>query len=429
MSDGYADVRPIIVAEHASARFGGEAIIPLQYFQRLRARGVEAWLVVHERTRAELDGVLGADRDRVVYVPDRPVQKALWQMSRVLPHRVFIFTFGLLLHASTQRAQRREVRALVPRVRATVVHEPIPVSPRAPSMTYGVGAPVIIGPMNGGMTFPPGFASAGGWLERWLIPLGRRFGPLVNALVPGKRQAAMLLVANERTRAALPGGSCRRVVELVENGVDLSLFRPRGSPRSPRARTRFAFVGRLIAVKAVDLLLDAVARASAEVDLELHVIGDGPERPALEARARKSRLGDRVVFHGFVPQDRCPTLLADADALVMPSLQDCGGAVVLEAMAMGLPVIATRWGGPADYLDDSTGVLVDPAGPVPFVDGLSVALVRLARAPELRARLGLAALERARREFDWERKVDRIIELYRAAPIPPPFERTAPAAS
>ncbi|HTN52309.1 MAG TPA: glycosyltransferase [Anaeromyxobacter sp.] len=410
-----AEVRVVVVAEHASARFGGEAILPLHYFRLLRRRGVEAWLVVHERSRPELRDELPGDLERVVFVPDTRLQRACWGIGRRLPPRLYQVTLGLVIHAATQWAERRVVRALVPRVRATVVHEPIPVSPRGPSLMHGVGAPVVIGPMNGGMTYPPAMRQAESWLERAYIGVSRSFAALANLLVPGKRRAYALLVANERTRRALPRGVCRRVYPLVENGVDLALFRPPQGARLPDGRTRFVFIGRLVRLKGLDLLLEAVARVGKAAALELHVLGDGPERPALEAHARRLGLQERVVFHGLLPQDRCAAILASSDGLVLPSLLECGGAVVLEAMAVGLPVIATRWGGPADYLDDETGVLVEPAGVAPFVEGLASAMARLAGSPELRARLGRAARRRVEERFDWERKIDRILEIYREA--------------
>jgi glycosyltransferase involved in cell wall biosynthesis len=97
----------------------------------------------------------------------------------------------------------------------------------------------------------------------------------------------------------------------------------------------------------------------------------------------------------------------------MPSLLDCGGAVVLEAMAMGLPVIATRWGGPADYVDETTGILVAPIAPSALVEGFANAIVKLARSPELRAQMGVAARSRVLERYDWERKIDRILSIYR----------------
>lgn len=417
MTDRYQDVRPLIVAENASARFGGEAILPLHYFRFLRRRGIETFMVVHERTRNELDDVLRDDRDRIFYVRDAWVHRAAWRLEQHLPEVVGSMTTSLVLRAATQYAQRQVVKDLVVRVRATVVHEPIPVSPKAPSMTFDVGAPVIIGPMNGGMTYPRGFSGYESAAARHLVRAGRKIAGPANALIPGKRKAAALLVANERTRRALPPRSCPRVIELVENGVDLTVFRPPPTPTVVRegasSRPTFLFLGRLVAWKAVDLLLTAVAEARLGCDLMLHVVGDGEERARLEARRDQLGLGGHVVFHGFVPQSECALLLAAADALVLPSLYECGGAVVLEAMAMGLPVIATRWGGPADYLDDTCGILVDPENPVQLVSALAAAMQRLARDPALGRRLGQAGRQRVTAEFDWERKIDRIIDIYR----------------
>src|SRR5262249_30600470 len=100
------------------------------------------------------------------------------------------------------------------------------------------------------------------------------------------------------------------------------------------------------------------------------------------------------------------------------SLFECGGAVVLEAMASGLPVIATRWGGPVDYLDAGCGILVEPASRERFIAGLAAAMNQLANDAPLRRRMGENGRERAVRHFDWERKSDRSLEIYAAACAP-----------
>src|SRR5215212_7219650 len=113
-------------------------------------------------------------------------------------------------------------------------------------------------------------------------------------------------------------------------------------------------------------------------------------------------------------QSQCAAeLLQSADAMVLPSLFECGGAVVLEAMACGLPVIATNWGGPADYLDDTCGILVAPTSRDALIDGLAMAMRRLADSPSLREAMGRAARVRAA-AFDWQQKVDRMVTLYAA---------------
>ena len=109
-------------------------------------------------------------------------------------------------------------------------------------------------------------------------------------------------------------------------------------------------------------------------------------------------------------------LMAKADAMVFPSLRECGGAVVMEAMAVGLPVIAADWGGPADYVGsdaDGAGMLVKPDTKESFVSGLTAAMRRLAESPTLRREMSEKARQRAVDHFQWDSRVDALIDVYR----------------
>jgi glycosyltransferase involved in cell wall biosynthesis len=218
-------------------------------------------------------------------------------------------------------------------------------------------------------------------------------------------------------------------VEVVENGVDLAIWKPKGdrlieplnlaaSIANPQP-VRFVFVGRLVAWKAVDLLLKAFKYLSAQMPVELEIIGDGEQRSDLEALATALQLNSDyqtlVNFNGFLSQSACAQRLQSADVMVLPSLYECGGAVVLEAMTIGIPVIATDWGGPQDYLDDSCGILVEPKTPDLFVLGLANAMITLAESPELRQAMGRAGRQRIIDHFDWEVKVDRMLDIYQEA--------------
>jgi glycosyltransferase involved in cell wall biosynthesis len=407
-----SDLRVLIVAEHASASYGGEAVLPLHYFRLLRRRGVEAWLVVHARTQDELASLLPDEVGRIHFVPDTRLHRLLFLLGKPLPARVEFFSTGLLLRLLSQAVARRVARRLVAEQRIDVVHQPIPVSPREPSLLHRMGAPVVIGPMNGGMAYPPGFRRAESRFARWFTSLGRWASQLLHRVIPGKLRAETLAVANERTRQSLPRGVRGQVVELVENGVDLSLWPGEADRCEVAGPVRFAFAGRLVDWKGVDLLLAAFRPVAVRSEARLDIIGDGPMRATLEERAEGLGLKDSVTFHGWLPQAELARRLRTTDVFVLPSLYECGGAVVLEAMAAGLPVIATRWGGPTDYIDSECGILVDPSSPEAFVAGLSSAMIALADNPALRARLGRAGRERVVREFDWEQKVDRILEIY-----------------
>src|SRR5688572_9577655 len=209
------DPRVLIVAEHVSFRMGGEAARPLHYFRVMRSRGVEAWLLVHSRTREELRGLLPPeDFARVHFVEDTRFQRFVWRLGRPLPEAVKLLTAGALSHLITQIRQRKLAKRLVKELSIGLVHEPIPISPKQPSMTFGVGAPVVIGPLNGGMTYPPAFGHMESRAVRWTLWLSRFSANLANRLIPGKRHADTIIVSNARTRDALPGGCRGRVVEL-----------------------------------------------------------------------------------------------------------------------------------------------------------------------------------------------------------------------
>jgi glycosyltransferase involved in cell wall biosynthesis len=413
--------RVLIVAEHASAQFGGEAVLSLHYYRVLRARNVQVWLVVHERTRQELLTLFPADADRIYFVSDTLLHKTLWRLSSFLPQRLAGFTLGFAMRLSTQLAQRKVIKALVRSVGITVVHQPIPVSPKEPSLIYGFGVPVIIGPMNGGVDYPAAFAKLQGGAESFLLSLGRSTANAMNTFFPGKRKAALLLVANERTKAALPECLGSVPVQIVvENGVDIALWsKPKASSVWEYSDvTRYVYMGRLIEWKAVDLLISAFSKASAKYSMSLEIIGDGTNRLALEQLASNLKvLGSRdevgkVHFSGWLSQVDCAHRLKNGDALVLPSLMECGGAVVLEAMALCKPVIATNWGGPADYLDETCGILVDPCSEREFIDGLACAMQRLAVNPQERVSMGLAGRDKILAHFDWEQKVTQMMKLY-----------------
>jgi glycosyltransferase involved in cell wall biosynthesis len=410
-------MRICIVAEHASASFGGEAILPVHYFRLLRERGIDARLVVHSRTEKELAGLFPSETDRIHYVPDLWIHKLLYRLSVFLPRRISEASLGLASQLITQYCQRSMVRRLIASGQVDLVHQPIPVAPRFPSMMFGLGLPVVIGPLNGGMEYPRAFRSHESLVSRVAIAIARQFVDLGNSLIPGKKRANVVLVANVRSRDALPAGITGKVIELVENGIDFSIWRnvshetaEKGPADESGATPRFVFIGRLVDWKAVDIAIRALAQIPRG---ELEIVGDGPMAPAWKSLATELGVGERVHFAGWQTQQECAARLRACVALVLPSIYECGGAVVLEAMAMAKPVIATNWGGPADYLNASCGVLVEPASYDSLVAGFSDAMRMLMESPGHAKTMGAAGRERALRDFDWQRKIEEVIVIYR----------------
>lgn len=406
--------RVLLIASNASRRFGGEAVLPLHYFGRLHALGVDAWLITNQRNEAELRELLSSDQLAFVrFVPDGPFVRACGRLWEKLPARFANFTIGQVLELLDQSRAAALARQLIQQGEVSIVHQVTPVSPRHVSVIRRLGVPVIMGPMNGGMSYPRGFAGRERLIDRLFMNVGKHFANVMNRLMPGKREAQVLMVANERTRRALPQGCRGEVVLMPENGVDLGVWRPQHERAAAGdGATHFAFAGRLVDWKGVDLLLRAAAIARDEADIRVDIAGDGPWRGKLECMSRELGLEKLVTFHGWLSHAACAQMLARADAMVLPSLCECGGAVVLEAMAMKLPVIATDWGGPADYLDERCGILVEPRDEQQFIRDLAAAMVKLANTPALRIAMGEAGYEKVCAHYDWPRKVSWMCEVY-----------------
>ena len=415
--------RVLIIAEHASESFGGEAALPLRYFRLLLDRGIPAYLLTHARVRTELESLFPNDMDQIYFAEETALHRLVWRVGTHLEPRLRHLTTAFLLRALTQLSQRRTARRLIQEVGINVVHQPTPVSPREPSFIYGLGVPVIIGPMNGNMSYPPAFKHEEPVLTRVALVVGRAFTGVLNTLFPGKKRASMLLVANVRTREALATNVQARIRYLPENAVNTDIWKSSDSHRHESGTCRFAFVGRLIQSKGVDLWLRSIKQLSQRgIALSATVIGDGPERGALEQQAREqgilaTAMGEvgKVWFAGRRSQSDIAELLATHDCLVLPTLIESGGAVLLEAMAMGLPVISTDWGGPADYVDDSCGILVPLDSREQLVVSLAGAMERLAGDAEQREQMGEAGRLKVEQHYTWNGKITHVIEFYREA--------------
>ncbi|MEX0939049.1 MAG: glycosyltransferase family 4 protein [Pirellulales bacterium] len=419
--DDGAPLRVLVVAENASDRMGGEAVLPLHYFRELRRAGVEAWLITHERVAPELRESLGGDIEFVRFVEDTWLHRAAYRIGRMFPSQIELAWYALTLGTLTQIRLRRMAIELHRERGIDIVHQPTPVAPKAPSWIFGVGAPVVIGPMNGGMVYPGGFARLyESRLTAAAVRVLRGLSQALHVIVPGKLLATRLLVANERTRQALPLLARGRVTQIVENGIlenEVGSTASAGNPLekqddASQREIQFLYVGRLVDWKGVDYLIRAVAAVREQTPCRLVIAGDGTERAMLERLVAELGLQSNVEFLGFTPRAECFALMRRSDVFVLSSLRECGGAVVLEAMANGLPVIATDWGGPADYLDASCGILVPPTEPERFVRDLAEAMTALAREPERRRALSEAGVRRVTTEFTWSKKIEDVLAVY-----------------
>ena len=221
--------------------------------------------------------------------------------------------------------------------------------------------------------------------------------------------------AEARALGLAPAGRTRVIV----NGIDAAFVRA-AAVRAPISRAMLtlrpdalvlATVARFDPVKRLEVLLRAMPLLVARVpEAQLLIVGDGPEREALRALARRLAPGDRVVFAGAIPD--AARVLPLVDLYVTASRREGLPLAVLEAMACGLPVLATEAPGHVDAVEpEVTGRLV----PVDDAPGLAAAAALLLRDPALRARMGRAGRERVEQRFSRARVLGEIADLYREA--------------
>lgn len=206
-----------------------------------------------------------------------------------------------------------------------------------------------------------------------------------------------------------------REIRVIPNTVDHQRFHPEGSSQ---LRLRYAHpdervvthVSNFRQVKRVDDVIRVFARLSEQVGARLLMIGDGPERPNAVALAAELGLSGRVAFLGSFP--RVEDVLAVSDLFLLPSVKESFGLAALEAMASGVPVVASRIGGiPEVVVDGETGFLCEAGD----VEAMARASLHVLSDPALHARMARAARERAISEFDENRIMPLYLNAYERA--------------
>ncbi len=225
------------------------------------------------------------------------------------------------------------------------------------------------------------------------------------------READAILCANREAIQVLQEMRYQGPAEVIPPiGVDTRIFRPMERRTDP-ATFRVAYAGRFVPEKGLNVLLKAVALLGPRV--ELWLIGDGPQRAALQALAQDLRIGERVRWIPPVPPERMPELLAQVDVVVLPSRttpvwKEQFGRILVEAMACGVPVVGSDSGAIPEVVGGAG--LIFPEGDV---EALANQLGRLVESSSSRQELAGRGLERAQTLYTPERIAQQTVQFYR----------------
>ena len=279
---------------------------------------------------------------------------------------------------------------------------------------WRLGIPFLHGPCGGGQVAP------------WRLLLSQRSAKLSETartlgaqlmLLPGfrpscVRRSTLLLATNTETLNAARTMGAKNILLHLDSAIPdtfLAAIQDRWLRKDKPKNTpiKVIWVGSLLPRKGILLAIRAFELAAKSCDMELHILGDGNDRPAVESAAQNN---PRIVYHGSVPWSTVIHHYLCSDIMLFTSIRESFGSQLLEAAACGLPVVALNLHGVKDFLAECA-VLGRADSPEISVSDLADGLILLARDEELRRRLGNKAREIALR-YSWEHRLDAMEAYY-----------------
>jgi len=295
-----------------------------------------------------------------------------------------------------------------------IVHRVTPLSMTAPSLLARkcarAGVPFVIGPLNGGVAWPNGFEKERqeeGERLSFLRPL-YKMRPGIRATW---RNASAIVVASRTAAAEVPASAQQKMILIPENAVDGARFEvPSGAERYDKLK--LCFIGRLVPCKGLEIALDAAQDLLRAGKAHFRIIGDGPLMQSLKAQVDRLGIARAVEFEGWVPHAKIPSLAAQSNLFLFPSIREFGGGAVIEAMALGLVPIVVNYGGPGEIVTDQTGFRLPLGSRQSLVADAAALLAAIAEGRYDLTEIAKRGLGRVNALYTWEKKALQLSEVY-----------------
>jgi len=306
----------------------------------------------------------------------------------------------------------RQLRSRILAGEFDIVLRLVPMSPSLPSpfaffLRKGP-IPFVIGPLNGGLPWPPGFSQLDKQ-RQWTAGLRNiyRILPFARSTY---RYATAIIAASSQTYSEFAQYR-DKLFFVPEPGIGRSVCSDdsRGPGRS--AKLDLLFVGGLVPRKACDLALRAAATLLRNDLAHFTVVGDGPERKTIEELARSLGVEKAVSFCGWISQADVLSRMRSADVFLFPTLRDNGGGVVFEALASGAVPVVVDFGGPGDIVHPDVGYKVPLTSESDIVSRMEKILADLAINRDLLSRLRRQGMIYARECLTWDAKAQRTSQV------------------
>ena len=415
-----AKLKVLMIADQCNPDWASVPLVAFNFYKEV-SQLADITLVTHARNRAGFE--LHGYHDNIIYIEESEFAKQYYRVVSALTTRggtnwPLHLALTYPIYAEFDRIVYRMFKRDVKQGQYDLVHSITPMMPRYPvSMVKACkNTPFLLGPVNGGVPFPKGFqATAKKEKTFWNIlkPFGRYLLP---GYISTYKNADRILSGSTYTLEMLKklfSLSDRQIELFFENGIPQSFFEQNEAKRLMNNRVELLFVGRLVPYKGADFVVDAIAQLPPKLQHKIHltIVGDGSERGALEAQIAALNLQQTITLTGWVKQQETREYYQTADIFCFPSVREFGGAVVMEAMACGVPCIVVNNGGVAEYVTEGTGFKIEPVSRDYVVKEMTEKLQLLIENGELRRQMSQKAVERAR-EFEWSVKGKQMVDLY-----------------
>lgn len=367
-------------------------------------------VVTHPRHRDDIEKFLADQPNPRLRFEFVSVPKAIDPWKQWNTNKGVKLNYVLWLHFAIKAARKlceRETFDLAHQVSWTAVN--------GGAKMYKLPIPYVWGPVGGGMTAPEGFYDYFGNEARSekIRTLRVKLTPYSPSLRKLIQHSSLLLAANYETADLLKQAGAGEVPMFRDPSVPQESFPATIAPGSGGPDLQILWAGRLTGRKALSLGLEALARVK-ELPFRLRVVGKGPQRAPMEAKARELGIAEKVTFIGGVPKPEMDALFQSSDAFLFTSLRDSGGTVLMEAMSHGVPVLTLDHHGAGFMVTDEAGIKVPVTTPEEVVAGLAEAVRTLVASPEKRAAMGRAGRALIEDESP-ERRAQRMTEYYEQA--------------
>lgn len=230
--------------------------------------------------------------------------------------------------------------------------------------------------------------------------------------IMGQKRAKALLVCNKEAFNALPEKWKNKTQFFPVNGVSIKNI----VLQKDVVKKDFTILsaGKLIKIKGFDLAIKSFKNFLKDnINAKLIIVGDGPELNNLKKLAEDIGIKEKVIFKGWMTHSALMEEISRSSVFLFCSLRDGGGAVIVEAMSEGKPVVCFDQAGPGFHIDEKCGIKVKPQFPQQAVKDISKALEKLYYNKELADELGKGARKKAENEYDWDKLGERLNEIYK----------------